>query len=57
MKRISIARVVLMAIAPCVIVGCATPPPATPSDPTARQRANAEKQEALQEMLQHGQRN
>ena len=56
MKRISIARVVLMAIAPCVIAGCATPPPATPADPTTRQR-NAEKQEALQEMLERGQRN
>ena len=57
MKRISIARAVLTTLATCVIAGCATPAPTTLSEPTARQRANAEKQEALQDMLQHGQRN
>jgi hypothetical protein len=37
--------------------GCASEAPTTTTEPTARQRANAEKQQQLQEMLEKGQRN
>jgi outer membrane protein assembly factor BamE (lipoprotein component of BamABCDE complex) len=44
------------ALALVSLAGCATDTTST-SDPTARQRSNAAKQEALQEMLEKGQRN
>ena len=46
----------LAALAFAPLAGCATDTSST-TDPTARQRSNAAKQEALQEMLEKGQRN
>jgi hypothetical protein len=45
-------RVTVAAVLLAVLAACATPAP-----PTERQRVNAEKQEALKEMLDKGQRN
>ena len=47
----------LLLVVVLATAGCAVDTTATRSEPTARQRANAEKQEALQEMLEKGQRN
>ena len=47
----------LLLVVVLATAGCAGDTTATKAEPTERQRANAEKQEALQEMLQRGQRN
>jgi hypothetical protein len=39
------------------LTGCAGGSTGATTDPAAKQRANAEKQEQLQEMLEKGQRN
>ena len=45
-------RVTVAAVLVAVLAACAAPSP-----PAERQRANAEKQEALKDMLDKGQRN
>jgi len=45
-----------VALAALALGGCATQAPGATTEPTAKQRANAEKQEQLQEMLEKGQR-
>ena len=57
MKRIREFRcAAAAALLALVLTGCAGGTSATTPEPTAKQRANAEKQEQLQEMLEKGQR-
>jgi hypothetical protein len=58
MKRLRerLRAAVGMALAAWALGGCAAQAPGATSEPTAKQRANAEKQEQLQEMLEKGQR-
>lgn len=55
--RRQIGVVVGAAVLILALGGCAASAPGTASDPSAKQRANSERQEALQEMEKKGQRN
>ena len=46
-----------VALATLALGGCAAQAPSATTEPTAKQRVNAEKQDQLQDMLEKGQRN
>ena len=58
MERIrdELCAAVGVALATLALGGCAAQAPGATTEPTAKQRANAEKQEQLQDMLEQGQR-
>ena len=45
-----------VALATLALGGCAAQAPSAATEPTAKQRANADKREQLQDMLEQGQR-
>ena len=56
-KRETLGVAAVAAVIALALEGCAGGAPGATTEPTPKQRANAEKQEQLQEMLEKGQRN